>query len=203
MKHIHLIPTPPTYENGCRTINAIIVATLLLNNIDRAGWLKFGAGVGDHRIGYIDIDISSILCSDKDEIVWRHAQQLQIDNERCTSKYLTYVEKEFQKCRLLTKLNNIWKRTRYKTTTKMENLMVNIDRERQKIVLKAKKKCRSIKAGKVHYSPLEVKCHGQLVRLWSLVIKKKSGRTISTKLIKRKAKRLEYINACNFQRKTQ
>ena len=63
-----------------------------------------------------------------------------------------------------------------------------IHKIRTSIVLKGERQCRKINAGKVAYSPLDVQCHGQSIRFWSLVLKKKKHRQISTRLLKRMAK---------------
>ena len=67
-------------------------------------------------------------------------------------------------------------------------LLENIDSLRTKIVLKAEKKCRKRLSGKVAYAPKEVQHFGRLITVWSMVIDKKSNKTISSKKIKRNAK---------------
>lgn len=106
LKQKHGDNSPPTYEHGNKTIDAIMVSPSLAS-ADRAGWLKFGSGVGDHRIAYLDIDIKKILCKDKNEIVNHDARRLQVGNERCKNKYLEYVEKEFRQHRFAQRLNQL------------------------------------------------------------------------------------------------
>ena len=67
-----------------------------------------------------------------------------------------------------------------------------LDKQRVMIALKGEKRCRKIRVGEVPYSPNDVQIHCKLYHLWNLVVRKLSGKKISTRLERRQAK------ACNI-----
>ena len=80
LKHHHNIPSPATHNRGSKTIDAIYASQSLLA-VDNAGWLRFGEGVGDHQIVYIDIDLALLIRKDKHDIMKRIARRLQIKKQ--------------------------------------------------------------------------------------------------------------------------
>ena len=56
-------------------------------------------------------------------------------------------------------------------------------------MLKAERQCRKLRMGEIPFAPTTVQCYSKEWRLWSLYIKKLSGRRVSARLIKRMAKR--------------
>ena len=60
----------------------------------------------------------------------------------------------------------------------------------QKIVLRAERRCQKRLSGKVPYAPNEVQHFGRLINFWNMVMGKKCNKIISSKRIKRKAKKL-------------
>ena len=69
-----------------------------------------------------------------------------------------------------------------------------LDRIRTNIVLRAERKCRKFKTGQVPYSPEDVQRYGKEIRLWSMIIAKKSGKKVSTRLIARHAHSISISN---------
>ena len=197
LKSKHKQPSPPIFENGSKTIDAIFISSQL-NSIHRAGWLGFGQGVGDHRIAYIDIDATCLINKDKQDIVPINARRLQIDKEQCMKKYNEYVEPEYRKHKLLPRMNTLRRQTKGKTTLRMIEEIEKIDKTRTEIVKKGEKKCRKLKMGQVPFSPTDVQCHTRLIEFWTLVIKKKGKRKISSRLITRKEKLCGLKNSMQY-----
>ena len=181
LKAKHNSPTPPTHGAGSRTIDAILVPPSL-SNVTKAGWLPFVDGVGNHRIAFVDINSEIKLNKDKHEIIPIRARRLQIKKENSVKKYLEMIEPQYCKHNLFQRLNRLRSKTGGDTTIDM------IEEIKKIIVLKGEQQCRKINAGKVAYSPLDIQYHGQSIRFWSLVLKKKKHRQISTRLLKRMAK---------------
>ena len=80
LKHHHTILSPATHNRGSKTIDAIYTSQSLLA-VDNAGWLRFGEGIGDHRIAYINIDLALLINKNKHDIVKRNARRLQIKKQ--------------------------------------------------------------------------------------------------------------------------
>ena len=76
MTTIHPKLDPPaTNDQGSRPIDAILISASLQENI-KTGWLPFGSGIGDHRIGFIDININTFIGKEKNEIASHKARKL-------------------------------------------------------------------------------------------------------------------------------
>ena len=95
-------------------------------------------------------------------------------------------------------LNLIRERTNGPTMASMKAEIETIDPQWKRIVLKGKKKSRKLKMGNIPYATDDFQCYGQQMRLWSLVIKKKKRRHISSKLIKCKAKKCKLENYMSY-----
>ena len=72
--------------------------------------------------------------------------------------------------------------------------LATLDRIHTDIVLQAERKCRRLKTGQVPFAPEDVQRHGKEIRLWSMIIAKKSGKKVSTRLIARHAHKLFISN---------
>ena len=92
----HDLPTPPTHNRGSATIDAIYVPDSL-TVIENAGWLKFGEGIGDHRIGYINIDVALLIGKHKQDIARKLSCRLQTTNKSSTKTYVKLCEEGFIK----------------------------------------------------------------------------------------------------------
>ena len=91
LKYKHGCDTPATHNRGSRTIDAIFVSAPILE-LESTGWLRFGEGIGDHRIAYLDIKLEHLINKDKYEIVTSTARILQVKNEDAVRRYTTICE---------------------------------------------------------------------------------------------------------------
>ena len=89
------LPPPETQDTGSRPIDVIMV-TSALTQIERGGWLQFGASVGDHRPALIDINLKVLIEKNKYEIMTPKARRLQVGNYNLLKKSLRYVEGQFR-----------------------------------------------------------------------------------------------------------
>ena len=81
-----------TNDQGSRPIDAILISESLQENM-KTGWLTFGSGIWDHRIGFIDINISTFIEKEKNEIASHKARRLQTAHLKATEKYVKQAEK--------------------------------------------------------------------------------------------------------------
>ena len=58
----------------------------------------------------------------------------------------------------------------------------------------AEKRCRKLRFGQVHYAPEDIQSEGRKISLWTLVIRRKAGKHVSTRVMRRLAKK------CNINR---
>ena len=75
--------------------------------------------------------------------------------------------------------------------------LATLDRLRSEIVLRAERKCRKLRTGQVPFAPEEVQRYGMEIRLWSMVIAKKSGKKVSTRLLARHAHKIAIFDYMN------
>ena len=196
LKHRHDFPTPATHDRGTKTIDSIFVSSTLIE-CDATGWLPFGHGIGDHRPAFVDIQLSKLICKEKYDIAKKIARRLQIKNEHSVKRYIEICEREFAKHKIIDRLVTLRQRmyTQDPDITRAE--LATLDRIRIEIVLRAERKCRKLKTGQVPYAPEDVQRHGKEIRLWSMIIAKKSGKKVSTRLIARHAHAISISNYMN------
>ena len=186
--HSGLIP-PPTSKTGSTPIDSIFVSRPL-QHIQKGGWLKLGKGVGDHRPLYIDIPVK-ILFGEAKFIIHRHEmRRLNCENPNLVHKFNQLFLKQLIHEKTHTKLATLRWNLQLGLLSKAEctNALIKIDNSIHHSVLYAEKKCRKLSTGEVPFS-IEAKEAGQLIHFWSNVIRKKRGWKISSKYIRRLAKK--------------
>ena len=130
------LPPPATQDTGSRPIDAIMV-TPMLTQIERGGWLQFGASVGDHRPAFIDVNLKMLIEKNKYEIATPKARRLQVGNYNSLKKYLRYVEGQFRKENLLAKVLGITKRIMNKEKVDVYEIEM-LDKKGRKLYSKQK-----------------------------------------------------------------
>ena len=135
------IPLPATYDGGSRPIDAILVSHSLVEQV-KTGWIAFGKGIGDHRIGFLDVNINTFIGKEKYEILTRKARRLQTKNESTLSKYLKDAEEGLRKYNVLERLLSIRYQIQRGVDIDTRELEV-LDNIRTKILLKAEKNAES------------------------------------------------------------
>ena len=130
------LPPPVTQDTGSRPIDVIMV-TSALTQIERGGWLQFGASVGDHRPALIDINLKVLIEKNKYEIMTPKARRLQVGNYNSLKKYLRYVEGQFRNEKLFTKVLRITKKII--NQEKVDVYEIEMLKKGRKLYLKRKK----------------------------------------------------------------
>ena len=142
MKYHHAMPTPPTHNRGSKTIDDIFV-TDNLTDVNNTGWLRFGEGIGNHQIAYMDIQVQDLIGKDRHEIACQSARKLQIDNEGSVKSYIKLCEHDFLRQKIAEKLYDFQRRLEDMTKKEIETMMNDIDDIRLQISLQSEKNAES------------------------------------------------------------
>ena len=87
IEYAHPSITPPNNtQTGTHPVDGIFISPAL-HQITRTGWLKFGAGIGDHRALYVDIPIQHLLGEQAFTISKPHIRRLQCSDPRIIHRY--------------------------------------------------------------------------------------------------------------------
>ena len=194
-KYQNLHQLPATSDRGSFPIDSIFV-TQDLCHISRGGWLPVGFTFSDHRILYVDIPIKKILRKYKNSICPYRMRRLKCHDPKTVQEYNKILEAQYLHHNTLAKLEE-FKLTRSDPITDEDfDKLCKIDKVCTDAVRHAEKKCRKLYAGQKAYTP-ELNRLGKTIGTWHLIIKKRYGRNISSRLIKREAQQCGIPNT-NF-----
>ena len=177
-------PGPATFVRGSRQIDAMWATPDL--EIKRACFLPFHFAMGDHRGLVVDISQTSLLGKSLHRISRPTGRRLQCQKEDTKRRYLNVLESFCRRHRILHKLHQVVTNPGDQST--IQTKLDSIDNLLGKGMRHAEKRCRHLFTGEVPFSP-EVAAAGNLVRLWSLVVRYRQGRNINTRYIRRMAKK--------------
>ena len=183
---------PSTYSRNFR--NKPIDGCYISPNlpIERGGFLPFKEGIGDHRILYIDINIDTWLEGEMYKIVPLQVRKLQCGDIRIVKKYQNELKKLLEHRDIFNRVNTLYASFQTPLTEAQELEFERIDRYVTESCLKAEKRCRKVRAGKVPFSPI-VDTAAKTIYLWSSVLSKMRGCKVSSSLIRRLAKKCEIV----------
>jgi hypothetical protein len=184
--HHHDLPSPKTYNRGRLPIDGIfLTGDLIVNN---AGWLPFDKSLGDHRLGYIDMDWSNFVGSDALHIVRPPARRLSTQIPRALQSYNGHLEKFFTQHKILLRLHHIVAGLGHILSPEKREQLASLDLLRASGMRYAEKRCRKLCMGAVEFSP-EVNRAYDLLQLWRMVTDRKEGKKRSSRKIRRLAKK--------------
>ena len=180
---------PPTSLTGSVPIDGIFVSPQI-EHITRGGWLKIENSIGDHRTLYMDIPIDILLGEDPFHIHRSTARRLICDQPKIVSKYNKLLNQQLEKQKTFYNFNKLEIEIQNQTITdeQKEILLNKIDNSITNSIRYAEKRCRKLKFGAVPYTP-ELSKAGKTIHLWNNIIRKKKGQNISTRYLKRLAKK--------------
>lgn len=141
----------PTFFRGSKPVDGVWATRDIC--VTHACVMPAGYGVGDHRMFVIDFQESSIIGTTQFRVERHTSRRLNTKvSSGATKKYVTRLEANLQKHRLLEKLTNlqVCGRTKRKWTQRELN---KIDRQIKNLMINAEKKCRKIKSGRIPFSP--------------------------------------------------
>ena len=177
-------PSPATFIRGSRQIDAMWVTPDL--QINRACFLPFNFAMGDHRGLVVDISQTSLLGKPSHRISRPTGRRLQCQKEETKQRYLNALETFCRRHRILQKLHQVFACPGHPSS--VQTKLNSIDELLGYGMRHAEKRCRHLFTGEVPFSP-EVAEAGNLVRLWSLVVRYRRGRNVNSRYKRRMAKK--------------
>ena len=184
-RHNNKTPPPTYHRNSTYPIDSVFVSHKL-RHIEAGGWLRFGEGIGDHRAIYFDIPMNLLLGENKFNIVAPQIRRLKCDDPRVVKKYNTLLEKQYNEHNTLQRIETL--NSTFHTPMLQEEIieLEKLDRIATDAVLYAEKHCRRLCMGMVPFSDKRQKA-GEKIELWKLVIRKKLGCNVSSRIISKLA----------------
>ena len=196
--HQDLHPDPKwkftaTHKRGRRPIDGAWATPDI--QADRSTWLSFTKSISDHRFWIVEIDTKILLGEDIKRIVRPQARRLSCAVPRVKGKYVDIFEKQAKRHRLLERHYELGIEIgNNNATPDQAKRLEKLDRQKAEIMHHAAKKCRHLCMGQVDFSP-PVNIAGMRVRVWELVIKRKTARSrkekVNAALIRRMAKKCD------------
>ena len=187
----------PTFIRGSRQIDGIWLTPDV--EMAKCTLLPFHFGVGDHRAILVDIPSASILGDSFKHICRPAARRLQNTNPEVRQKYIERLHSYIVAHQLQHKVYHLFQQPNMNNTVMTTSLNL-VDKILGEGMQNAEKHCRKIRAGAVPFSGTLANA-GVHIKLWGLVIRHKLGRNVSTRYIRRTAKRCKCSRplACTLQ----
>ena len=106
LHHLHpTLPEVPTYQKGSKQIDYILISEGIIETAQRGGILPLNSIViSDHRMLYIDVNITSILKGMQSHKTHISTRKLRTDNVQSCDKYTEYVVNKCKEHDILCKL---------------------------------------------------------------------------------------------------
>ena len=176
---------PPTWFRGSAQIDGIWVSKGIA--IQRAAFLPFFIGIGDHRPILVDFSSDDILQEQSVKIKVPEMRRLQCDNPVVLQRYNERLEELFRQHKVLDKVREL---NPWHTTMSNREWIENTERldlAKQDLMRAAEKRCRKLCTGGIPFSP-EVEVAKRRVSVWKKVIFRKEGGRTQKKYIRRLAR---------------
>ena len=194
--HVHGNELPPTYNEGSKPIDEIFVSTTL--KINACGYLPHGSSLGDHCPVWVDLNRDTVLGVKGHLKPIYQARKLKTQDPRIVEKYNNTLHD-------LLESKEVLERTRFLANSISGRILKwqideyeELDKIREESMKVAEKKCRKLKMGAVKWSP-ELQLARDTITYYSLTLRKKLGRKVSTKIIYRLSKKVNR-NATNLSK---
>ena len=179
------VPGPPTWFRGSHQIDGVWVSRGI--TIQRAAFLPFFLGIGDHRPILVDFSSEDVLQERSVRVKIPEMRRLQCDNPEVLSRYTSRLEDLCTEHKLVQKLQAL---SPIRTTLGNVDWILGIegvDRTKRDFMRAAEKFCRRLRTGGIPYSP-ELEVAKRRVWVWKKVIYRKEGGRIQKKYVRRRAR---------------
>ena len=191
-KYQRLDKLPPTNNTGSKPIDSIFVSADLMD-ISRGGWLEFGEGFSDHRVLYFDISMHLLLGSHKNSTAPKNIRRLQCRDPRTVKRFNDILDKQYTHHNMLERLEEFENTVQFPIQEADMLPLIRLDRLNTQLIRHAEKNCRKLKMGAIPYTP-DISTLGLAVYVWRLIEKKREGRKISSRYLRRKANQCGIFN---------
>jgi len=174
---------PATFNGGTVPIDGIFASPTI--EILFGGYFEFGfCPPTDHRGLWIDVHYQVAFGHIMPTIVTAQARRLKNTDPRIVQRYTDILSQFIQNHNLLERAYQVQRECTYPLQPHLQLEMQSIDSLRRLGMLLADRKCRKLPTGAIAWSPTVQRAR-DLVEIWGLLLKKKEGRRVSSRLISR------------------
>jgi len=140
----------PTFFRGSKPIDGVWATQDVV--VTHACIMPAGYGVGDHRLFVVDVQEESLVGNAPPRIQRFTSRRLNTKvSNGATQKYLTRLERNLERHRLIERLGNLYTSTRSRKSFRRK--VNKLDKLSKDLMINAEKKCRRIKSGRIPFSP--------------------------------------------------
>lgn len=183
--------SPATHLRGSTKVDGMFLSRTL--QVTGCGYLPNGRTIGDHLILWVDVTYVSMLGHTSPKFLSKDARRLQLYDPRIVERYLNIATREVETNNLINRAHN--------QRIAAEQIPHQVDQEEftqiiidlRQVMDKAEHKCRKFRTGNVPFSECFTRSV-KTVAYWRLVVKKKFGKRIDEKYLRR----LEEIRTDNI-----
>ena len=180
---------PATYKRGANPIDGLYVSRSLRGL--KCGYLPFHEQF-DHRMLWIDIPFSIAFGHNISETVRVSARRLKCEDPRIVKKYQDCLKVYLSRYNMLEEARWLQSRATFPCTRQHEIEYNLLDSIRLEAMMEADRRCRKLPMGAIPYTPAYSAVR-TLIELWTLVIKKLSGKNVDSRFLARKAKKANIV----------
>ena len=192
LRNRHGTNTPPTQHSGSVAIDDIYVTHNVLTG--KCGYLPFGEGPGDHRGLFVDVNLQSLIGGEFQKVHRQQARRLISTDVRVSKKFNDLFDAQLQRNNVHVRMEQLNQTCHNPMTQDEIALYEKMDRIQMQAFNYANKRCRKLRQGEVQYVPEIIQVEGRKISLWTLVVRRKAGKHVSTKVIRKLAKKCNINN---------
>lgn len=186
---------PATFSDGSYPIDDIFVSSSL--EVTACGFLEHGRNNGDHRPVWLELDKVDALGSLMPSVERYEARRLKLNDPRIVSKYNSILEELFDEMNIYHRCLHLYNSMGDTLTNEQCVEYDLLDRDREKAMKLAERKCRKLHYGCLPWSPKLQKARD--IKLYiRLTIRRKKGHKVGarylTRLSKKAGKKLDHLS---------
>lgn len=174
---------PPTHQKGSAPIDDIYVTRNIM--IDKAGYMPFGDGPGDHRCLYVDVNLQNLVGGDFHKIHRQQARRLISSNTKVCDRFNALFQCQLDRNHVCERIERLRRLSHLPFTATQAKEYEVLDKLQVDAFAYANKRCRKLRMGETHYSPKEIQIEGRRAHLCTLILRKRAGCLVSSKTINR------------------
>ena len=176
---------PPTWFRGSSQIDGIWASRGI--TIQRAAFLPFFFGIGDHRPILVDFSSEAILQEQSIQVKIPEMRRLQCDNPVILDRYISRLEALCLQHKIPTKQRALHSSQSSLSDVEWIRQTESLDSIKRDLMRAAEKKCRRLRTGGLPYSP-ELEVARRRVWVWKKVIYRKEGGRIQKSYVRRRGR---------------
>ena len=191
----HNEDSPATQNRGSCTIDGIFVSKNV--RVVASGFSDFGDGPGDHRTVFVDIPKVDLEGNDISPIQQMPRRRLISTDVKVSGRFNKVFLDQIERNSLLRRTQCLHQHTGEQLRIDQMVEYEKIERIMESAFKCSNKRCRKLHAGNIAFAPEDVQKYGKRIRLWELVIQKKTGCHVNYSRIRRLAKQCKIKKPMN------